>query len=112
MSTIFALAVGIVFCCIACTGRQQKREVEHEHVQAQIPRREPPLMRLYCGVAADVELFAIALHEAGREAVNAGATVNPTGERFLEWDEVSEQAREGRRIQARQILKNFCVYIP
>lgn len=55
----------------------------------------------------DVETLAKELHEAGRAAVEAGATVNPTGGRFLEWDEISEHAREGRRIQARHLLEKF-----
>lgn len=55
----------------------------------------------------DVESLAKELHEAGREAVKAGATVNPTGGRFLEWDEITEHAREGRRIQARHLLGKF-----
>lgn len=53
------------------------------------------------------ETLAKELHEAGRAAVEAGATVNPTGGKFLEWDEISEQAREGRRIQARYLLEKF-----
>lgn len=55
----------------------------------------------------DVEMLAKELHEAGREAVKAGTTVNPTGGHFLEWDEITEQAREGRRIQARHLLEKF-----
>ena len=55
----------------------------------------------------DVETLAKELHEAGRKAVEAGATVNPTGGRFLEWDEITEHAREGRRIQARHLLGKF-----
>ena len=55
----------------------------------------------------DVEVLAKELHEAGREAVEKGATVNPTGGRFLEWDEISDAAREGRRIQARHLLEKF-----
>lgn len=55
----------------------------------------------------DVETLARELHEAGRAAVEAGATVNPTGGRFLEWDEITEAAREGRRIQARHLLAKF-----
>ena len=55
----------------------------------------------------DVETLPKELHEAGRAAVEAGATVNPTGGRFLEWDEISEHAREGRRIQARHLLEKF-----
>ncbi len=55
----------------------------------------------------DVETLAKELHEAGRAAVESGATVNPTGGRFLEWDEITEHAREGRRIQARHLLAKF-----
>ena len=54
-----------------------------------------------------VEELAKELHEAGREAVKQGATVNPTGSRFLEWAEITEQAREGRRIQARHLLSKL-----
>ena len=57
----------------------------------------------------DVESFARVLHEAGREAVEKGATVNPTGARFLGWDEITDAAREGRRIQARYVLDRFAV---
>lgn len=60
----------------------------------------------------DVESLAKELHEAGREAVEKGNTVaaDKFGEpsrKFLEWDEISESAREGRRIQARYLLKHF-----
>ncbi|MDR3166022.1 MAG: hypothetical protein LBU13_10645 [Synergistaceae bacterium] len=55
----------------------------------------------------NVETLAEELHEAGRAAVEAGATVNPTGSKFLEWDEITEQAREGRRIQARYLLERY-----
>lgn len=65
--------------------------------------------RPYREGSADVDIEALAkeLHEAGRAAVEAGATVNPTGGRFLEWDEITEHAREGRRIQARHLLGKF-----
>ena len=75
-------------------------------------RRHTGSVRLFPCQARDVNRFARALHEAGREAVEKGATVNPTGGRFLEWDEISDAAREGRRIQARDILKRYFVYIP
>lgn len=78
-----------------------------------------PIIRRRCGYerllpcrTRDVNRLARALHEAGREAVEKGATVNPTGGRFLEWDELSDAAREGRRIQARNILKRYFIYIP
>lgn len=58
-----------------------------------------------------VEQLARELHEAGREAVERGATVahanlGEPARRFLEWPEISEEAREGRRIQARWLLEN------
>jgi len=56
----------------------------------------------------DVENIAKHLHEAGREAVAKKAMVNPnTHSRFLEWDELEEHMKEGRRIQARYLLKHF-----
>lgn len=60
----------------------------------------------------DVETLARELHEAGREAVEKGATVaaDKFGEKtrtFLSWDEITENAREGRRIQAGYLLKRF-----
>lgn len=58
------------------------------------------------------ETLARELHEAGRAAVEAGQTVaaEKFGEmtcKFLEWDEITEPAREGRRIQARYLLERF-----
>lgn len=60
----------------------------------------------------EVEQLAKELHEAGREAVEKGATVaaDHHGEKtrkFLAWDEISENAREGRRIQARYLIGQF-----
>lgn len=61
-----------------------------------------------------LERLARELHEAGRAAVEQGATVaaGHFGERarsFLEWEEISEQAREGRRIQARALMLRFTI---
>lgn len=61
-----------------------------------------------------VEEFAKALHEAGRAAVEAGNTVaaEKFGEKtrtFIEWDDLTELAREGRRIQARWFQKRYVV---
>ena len=60
----------------------------------------------------DIELLAFSLHEAGRAAVEAGNTVaaEKFGEqtrKFMEWDEITEPAREGRRIQARWLLFRY-----
>ena len=63
-------------------------------------------------MGTELEMLAMELHEAGRAAVEAGATVaaEKFGEKtrkFLEWDEITESAREGRRIQARYLLGRF-----
>ena len=62
----------------------------------------------------DIETLAKELHEAGRAAVEAGNTVaaEKFGEqtrKFLEWDEMTEVAREGRRIQARYLLARYTI---
>lgn len=61
-----------------------------------------------------VEGLAHILHEAGREAVLSNKVHKPDGAPpgqiiFKEWDEISEDAREGRRIQARFLLKTFYI---
>ena len=62
----------------------------------------------------DVETLARELHESGREAVESGQTVaaqkfGDESRRFLEWHEISEQAHEGRRVQARYLIKHFTI---
>lgn len=62
----------------------------------------------------DIETLAKELHEAGRE-VEKGATVaaEKFGEKtraFVEWDEITEAAREGRRIQARYLLDRYDMF--
>ena len=58
----------------------------------------------------DVETLAKSLHEAGREAVEKQAVVNPNiHTHFLEWDELKEHMKEGRRIQARYLLTQFII---
>lgn len=57
----------------------------------------------------DIETLAMLLHEAGREAVEQGATVaaeklGDESRTFIEWGALSETAREGRRIQARYLI--------
>ncbi len=60
------------------------------------------------------EEFAEMLHEAGREVVLKNKVVKKDGAplgsiKFLGWNELSEDAKEGRRIQARYILKQCSV---
>ena len=55
-----------------------------------------------------VEALAMILHEAGREAVEKRVLVGKDSKikEFLEWDEIDEEAKEGRRIQARYLIKH------
>lgn len=60
----------------------------------------------------EVEHLARELHEAGRVAVEAGQTVaaEKFGEKtrkFIEWEDMTEQGKEGRRIQARYLLGKY-----
>lgn len=60
----------------------------------------------------ETEELAQELHEAGREAVEKKMTVVAslgleTPSKFLEWNEITEDAKEGRRIQARYLLNVF-----
>jgi len=60
----------------------------------------------------DMEQLAQDLHEAGRAAVTAGNTVaaEKFGEKtrtFIEWDALSDVAKEGRRIQARWLTAKY-----
>lgn len=62
--------------------------------------------------ALGVEALAKELHEAGRAAVEQGQTVaaekfGDPSRKFLEWDEITETARAGRRIQAAYLLAKF-----
>ena len=61
-----------------------------------------------------VEALARQLHESGRAAVEKGATVaagnlGDKARRFLEWDEITEEAREGRRMQAAWLLDRYFI---
>jgi len=65
-------------------------------------------------VVVEMEELAKELHEAGREAVEKRKTVVAslglkTPIKFLEWDEIHEDAKEGRRIQARYLLSKFYI---
>lgn len=63
----------------------------------------------------DVEYMAQAIHESGRRSVEEGKTVaaekyGETTRKFLAWKDISETAREGRRIQARDFLERFVIF--
>lgn len=60
----------------------------------------------------NIEDLAKELHEAGRAAVEQGNTVaaEKFGEqtrKFIEWDELTEPAKDGRRIQAKYLLQKY-----
>ena len=61
-----------------------------------------------------IEVLAKDLHEAGREAVEKGATVAAEKHKddekkcaFVEWNDISEHVKEGRRIQSRWLLEHY-----
>lgn len=58
--------------------------------------------------------LAQALHEANKEAVEHGYTdaaesLNKKTCTFLEWNQLTENARDGRRIQAHALLEKYIV---
>jgi hypothetical protein len=57
----------------------------------------------------DVLDLATCLHEAGREAVEKNLVVrrDVPSNGFIEWTDLSDEAREGRILQARWLLKMF-----
>lgn len=57
-------------------------------------------------LAFAVEKLAMMLHEAGREAVARNLVVrNDVPVRpFVEWQDLTEDAKEGRRVQARYLI--------
>lgn len=62
----------------------------------------------------NIEDLAKELHEAGRAAVEQGATVaagsfGEKARKFLEWDDITEEARDGRRMQATYLLQKYYI---
>ena len=56
-----------------------------------------------------IEDLAEEIHESAREAVLSGATVahdkfGENAKRFTEWNELTENAREGKRMQAQYLM--------
>ena len=55
-----------------------------------------------------VEALAEILHLAGKAAVEAGQTLNrPDVQTFVPWENLPDNAREGRRSQARYLRLNW-----
>lgn len=57
-----------------------------------------------------IELAKV-LHEAGREAVEKRAVLvkDPKFKKFVEWEDLPEDAREGRIIQAKYLLERYLI---
>jgi hypothetical protein len=55
-------------------------------------------------ISEKVEILAEILHESGREAVARKLTHIKADQPFCEWSDLSEDAREGRRVMARYLL--------
>lgn len=60
----------------------------------------------------DRDVLAHALHEAGRQAVLAGNVLVEPARRigFVEWADLPEHAKEGRRQQADYLLDHYFIY--
>ena len=59
-----------------------------------------------------LEYLARELHESARPAFEKGLTVaqkSGASFAFREWDEIPEEAREGRRMSARYLLSKFII---
>jgi len=64
--------------------------------------------------ASKVECLAQLLHESGREAVLSNKVLKKDGAPigqivFIEWDNLFDDAKEGRRMQARYLLRHVDV---
>lgn len=64
---------------------------------------------------AGIEELAQELHEAGRIAVERGNTVaaekfGDVTRQFIEWDELSESTKNGRREQASYLMDRYDIY--
>lgn len=55
------------------------------------------------------EQFVRVFHESMRGAAQRGLVANPLGKPFLGWDELSAEAREGRRMMVDWILERYDV---
>ena len=61
-----------------------------------------------------IEELAQEVHDSAREAVITGATVahdkfGENAKKFTEWDEITENAREGKRMQAKYLLERYYI---
>ena len=61
-----------------------------------------------------IEKIAREIHNSAREAVLTGATVahdkfGENAKKFTEWDELSENAREGKIMQAKYLLERYYI---
>ena len=82
-------------------GKQSRAKISEDKYIALLSRK-----------VDNIEVLAKELHEAGREAVLNNKVLKPDGAPvgqivFKEWDDLPEEAKEGRRIQIRYLLNNF-----
>ena len=69
--------------------------------------------KYFCDYVEDAEKLAKEIHEAGRRPVEVVTVLNPIGCRFIEWNDLSDAARDGYRIQARHLINRFNIeYVP
>lgn len=95
-------------CSCLCKPPSLGCKLESYSIPVSIENQFP----LVCFDTLEVEELAHILHESGREAVLLNKVHKKDGAPlgqivFKEWDEISEDAREGRRIQARFLIKHL-----
>lgn len=54
-----------------------------------------------------LEQLAKVIHESNREAVQKQLLVNKLGLPFTDWDDLSEEAKEGRRLAAQFLMDRY-----
>ena len=96
---------GILALNISINGSYPRPEIELKLVGSEID---------IIADCTNIEELAIELHEAGRAAVEQGNTVaaEKFGEqtrKFIEWEELTEPAKDGRRIQAVYLIKKYYI---
>lgn len=77
---------------------------------------EDKFAELMAKKVVDVESIAKVMHESVREAVLNNKVLKPDGApigqiKFKEWDELPEDAKEGRRIQAKYFCKIYDLFL-
>ena len=92
-------------------GKQSRAKV-HEDLVPELKTEIAKLQSKLNSAVNDIEKLAQELHESGREAVLNNKVLKKDGAEigkiiFTEWNNLPEEAKEGRRIQIRWLLNKY-----